>query len=193
MLRVFICGAHSSGKTTLLQSLLVEPGHDFHVVNEIARKILAKNRWQAEDFNPKINPATFYEFQLQILRAQWHSDVELCRQNTTYISDRGLDPIIYCKMYLGEEWFRKIMNTKEAEECIKRHKASNTLTVIIRPHRECIQEDGTRMVPKMEELVKFTEIFLEFFKEYDIQYEIIEELCLDTRVALLKSFIDAKK
>lgn len=120
MLRVFICGAHSSGKTTLLKGLLAEPGHDFRVVNEIARQILAENGWQAEDFNPKINPTTFYDFQQQILRAQSHRDVELCGQNTSYISDRGLDPIIYCKMYLGEEWFRKIMNTKEAEECIKR-------------------------------------------------------------------------
>lgn len=120
MLRVFICGAQSTGKTTLLKDLISESGQDLHTVNEIARNIIAENGWQREDFNPRTRPDTFYDLQVKILRAQLRIDEELCSKNRSYISDRGLDPIIYCQTYLGEEWFKKIIKTKEAEECIKR-------------------------------------------------------------------------
>ena len=120
MLRVFICGAQSTGKTTLLNDLISEPGQDLHKVNEIARNIIAENDWQREDFDPNTRPDTFYDLQVKILRAQSRIDKELCSKNRSYISDRGLDPIIYCQVYLGEEWFKKIIKTKEAEECIRR-------------------------------------------------------------------------
>jgi predicted ATPase len=120
MLRVFICGAHSTGKTTLLDHLLLEPDQNLHAVNEVARNIIAEHGWQKKDFDPKINPDTFYDLQVKILRAQSRIDGELCSKNRSYISDRGLDPIIYCRMYLGEESFYKIMNTIEAEECLRR-------------------------------------------------------------------------
>ena len=120
MLRVFICGAHSTGKTTLLDRLLSELDQNLVAVDEVARKIIAEQGWQRKDFDPKIHPDTFYELQLKILQEQLRKDKELCDKNTPYISDRGLDPIIYCKMYLGEEWLQKIMNSIEAKECIKR-------------------------------------------------------------------------
>ena len=120
MLRVFICGAHSTGKTTLLNRLLSEPGVNLHPVNEIARNIIKENGWQRKDFEPKTNPETFYELQVKILQAQSRIDKELCNESCSYISDRGIDPIIYCQMYLGKEWFEKIMQTEEAKECIER-------------------------------------------------------------------------
>ena len=192
MFRVFICGAHSTGKTTLLDRLLSEPDQNLNVVNEVARKIIAEHGWQREDFDPKIHPDTFYELQLKILQEQLRKDKELCARNTSYISDRGLDPIIYCKMYLGEEWFRKILNSIEAKECMKRHKAINTTTVVLLPHEECLQEDGVRLQPKIDELEKFTNLLLNFLKEHDIKFEKIAELDLEERVSLLKSFIKAK-
>ena len=65
--------------------------------------------------------------------------------------------------------------------------------MVLIPHRECLQEDGMRLPPKMDELVKFTELLLEFLKEHDIKFETIAELCLDNRVSRLKSFIKAGK
>ena len=66
------------------------------------------------------------------------------------------------------------------------------MTVILRPHAECIHENGTRMVPKMDELVEFTALFEQFMKEHNIEHQIIEELSLDTRVSVLKSLIEAR-
>ena len=195
MLRVFICGAHSTGKTTLLKRFrkLSEPDQNLSAVNEVARKIIEKHGWQKKDFDPKIHPDTFYELQLKILQEQLRKDEELCDKNTSYISDRGLDPIIYCKMYLDEDWFQMIMNSIEAKECIKRHKAINTTTVVLLPHEECLQEDGVRLQPKMDELKKFTDLLLNFLEEHDIKFETIAVLDLDKRVSLLKSFIKAKR
>jgi nicotinamide riboside kinase len=61
------------------------------------------------------------------------------------------------------------------------------------PHEECLQEDGTRLQPKIDDLKKFTDLLLKFLKELDIKFETIAELSLDKRVSLLKSFIKVKK
>ncbi len=50
-----------------------------------------------------------------------------------------------------------------------------------------------RLQPRMDELVKFTELLLEFLKEHDIKFEEIDELCIDNRVSRLKSLIKASK
>lgn len=118
MLRVFICGAHSTGKTTLLRSLLSRLDHNFHAVHEIARGILEQRGQRADDFDPRENPREFYALQLEILEAQRRQDEKLTGENKRYISDRGLDPIIYCKMYLDDKQFRKIMDTRAAKESI---------------------------------------------------------------------------
>ena len=119
MIRVFICGAQSTGKTTLFDSLLSEPDNDLHGEAEVARKIIEDLRWQREDFEPTKNPDNFYDLQLKIMKGQSQIDKTNNDLKRSYISDRGIDPLIYCKMHL-EGRFEELLGTEEAKECLKR-------------------------------------------------------------------------
>ena len=70
MLRVFICGAHSVGKTTLVDEVGKELPN-IHKQAEVARKVIKDLNLRREDFDPRINPAKFEELQIKIAVAIW--------------------------------------------------------------------------------------------------------------------------
>lgn len=193
MIRVFICGAHSTGKTTMLQHLLQEPENDLHGETEVARKIMERLGWQRKDIEPEENPENFFNLQKRIMKVQNQVDRENNHLKRSYVCDRGIDPLIYCKMYLGQERLNQLLNTEEADECLQRHKATNTLTVILNPHPECIRDDGTRLTPKLEELNQFTDMLKHFLNDQGIAFETISELNLEKRVSILKDLINRKR
>lgn len=118
MLRVFVCGAHSVGKTTLVNNVGKEL--NLHVQAEVARNVINDLNLRREDFDPKINPTKFEELQERILEAQ--CKVEECnsRNGTPYIADRGIDPLVYSLVYLGEESMKRLLNLPSAKKCIDR-------------------------------------------------------------------------
>lgn len=118
MLRVFICGAHSVGKTTLVDEIGKEV--NLHVEAEVARKVIKDLNLQREDFDPKINPAKFEELQEKILEAQCMVEGRNSKDGTSYIADRGIDPLVYALVYLGEDSMKRLLNLPSCKECINR-------------------------------------------------------------------------
>jgi len=185
MLRVFVCGAHSVGKTTLVNKVGKEM--NLHIQAEVARNVIKDLNLRREDFDPKINPTKFEELQERILEAQ--CKVEECnsRNGTPYIADRGIDPLIYSLLYLGEESMKRLSNLPSTKECINRYK--NSLMFVVRPYPECLQTDDIRLVPKMEELINYTNIMEKVLQENDIPYTVIDVLDLKKRVDIVKEKI----
>ena len=118
MIRVFVCGAHSVGKTTLVNAVGEEL--NIHVEAEVARKVIADLNLRREDFDPLVNPAKFEELQEKILEAQCTVEKRNSSNGRSYIADRGIDPLVYSTVYLGEESTRKLLNLPSTRECINR-------------------------------------------------------------------------
>ena len=118
MLRVFVCGAHSVGKTTLVNAVGKEL--NLRVETEVARKVIKDLNLRREDFDPKTNPSQFEELQERILEAQCKMEEHNSRNGTPYIADRGIDPVVYSLLYLGEGSMKKLLNLPWTEECINR-------------------------------------------------------------------------
>lgn len=74
VLRIYICGAHSTGKTTLLNDL--KPHLKINFVEEVARNIIQKHNWKREDFLPDVHPSTFTQLNKEILQAQVNIEFE---------------------------------------------------------------------------------------------------------------------
>lgn len=73
--RIYICGAHSSGKTTLLNDLRPHLD-DFKAVEEVARGIIKKHGWTRDDFLPDKHPEVFQQLNEEIVSAQIAIDIE---------------------------------------------------------------------------------------------------------------------
>ena len=60
---------------------------------------------------------------------------------------------------------------------------------VVRPFQECIQTDTIRLVPKMEELLKYTNMMEKVLKDNEIPYTVIDVLDLKKRVEIVKDKI----
>lgn len=69
VIRIYICGPHSTGKTTLLNDLKPHLG-SIKIVDEVARGIIKKHGWTRDDFIPNKHPDVFQQLNLEILAAQ---------------------------------------------------------------------------------------------------------------------------
>ena len=57
---------------------------------------------------------------------------------------------------------------------------------VVKPFPECIQEDGVRLVPKMNELLFFTDAMENVLQDSDIPYTVIDVLDIGERVEIVK-------
>ena len=74
VLKIFICGPHSTGKTTLLNDV-IPYFKNIKVVDEVAREIIRQFGWKRDDFLPNKNPETFFKLNAEIIKEQIRQDL----------------------------------------------------------------------------------------------------------------------
>lgn len=92
-LRIYISGAHSTGKTTVIHDLLPYlPGVRVEV--ETARRIINSHGWRRDDFHPDRSPELFEQLNREILLA----NIELEKEN--FVAQRGLGCFVFIFFFL---------------------------------------------------------------------------------------------
>jgi nicotinamide riboside kinase len=112
MKNIYIIGAQSTGKTTLVNALesCMRADPDRHgyegplVIREVARTVLEDKNFTRGDITT--SPKRTLLLQQHILAAQYEAENIACSSlaPTWYICDRsGLGPIVYARCFAGEE------------------------------------------------------------------------------------------
>ncbi|XP_033105882.1 uncharacterized protein LOC117108095 [Anneissia japonica] len=188
MIRVFLCGAHSTGKTTLLHDVGKEVP-DIKEESEIARRVLnqmsPEERLKVVDY--KNHPKDFEKLQRLILKRQCEVERENANNGKDYIANRGIDPIVYAALYLGDDVKNTLLALPTTQECIQRYKTS--FVFVIHPHKQCMKEDGERINPVFSELTRFTELLIQILDDLGIEYIPITVLDRSERCSIVVDHI----
>ena len=185
-----LCGAHSVGKTTLLKRLLDEPGLEgFRPESELARRVIEEKKLQRADFDHKEHPVVFETLQADILKKQNEVEEKNTQKGDPYLMDRGLDPVVYARCYLGDEAYKRLLDMPCTKEILQRYRSVSSHLFVITPNRECIEDDGVRMKPKLEELQKFTDCMKKTLEENAISFKEIDVLDLEERVKVVRDTV----
>ena len=82
-LRIYICGPHSTGKTTLLNDIVPHlTGID--VISEVARDIIRHHSWTRGQFLPDKHPDVFLQLNKEILQKQIEIDLNLSQTQGSF-------------------------------------------------------------------------------------------------------------
>ena len=73
-LKIFLCGPHSSGKTTLLNDIIPHLS-DIKIVDEVARGVIQRLGWTRDDFAPEKHPDAFFKLNSEIIKEQIQQDL----------------------------------------------------------------------------------------------------------------------
>lgn len=131
-LRIYVCGAHSTGKTTLARHLAHELG--LPLINEVARQVIAEFELSFETLRVDIGRAG--EYQREVFQRQL--EVEQ-RYPEGFVSDRSFDNLAYAARH---SLVLPDLLDDDAERYFERVRQS--LVFYVRPQRECMQNDGLR-------------------------------------------------
>lgn len=193
--RIYICGSHSVGKTTLCRELGKHLG--YRVVPEAARDIMANNKIDLRAISKDVEAKNMLQ--------GWIGDDHLTRhanairdledgnftqddpESKGIIFDRGIDFLVYASEYstlAHKQWASP--NTQEYIECLKH---PNALVLLLQPHESALVADGVRASLDLLTAHKITFGIKCLLEVFGVSYIDITAPEVLERVKLVKSII----
>ncbi|KAK3090691.1 hypothetical protein FSP39_013763 [Pinctada imbricata] len=185
--KIYISGAHSTGKTTLINDLKPYVNH-LSFEEEIARDIIKQYKWERNDFLPSEKPRNFEKLNTEILRAQISLANNYEESQRDFLCDRCMDPLAYAKVYLDDESVQRMLGIPGINEWFQKLKSA--LIFLVEPQQECIKDDSVRLVSTLSDLKYFTEVLKDIMKEEDVPFVCIPMLDRMERVKFVLDVIE---
>ncbi|KAF2653642.1 hypothetical protein K491DRAFT_602415 [Lophiostoma macrostomum CBS 122681] len=212
MRNIYIIGAQCTGKTTLINALeasftenrsrlprgVAVKGLDGVapiIIREVARTVLQDKGFHRDDITS--SPIRALQLQEHILEAQLRAETASDNQAipSRYFCDRsGLDPIIYARVFVGEDAAEKMLASPAWAELERRMKAG--IVILCEAGCKWLVDDGTRLIPTGDEdWMKIDRAFRELLHTRGIVYTVISRDVVDMaeRVKLVKSAMEARE
>ncbi|KAL8992131.1 MAG: hypothetical protein Q9169_007345 [Polycauliona sp. 2 TL-2023] len=139
---IYIIGAQSTGKTTLVSALGDHFAQDAslsqpQLLKEVARGVLTRHNFTASDITNSKERAL--ELQRLIIEAQAAAEGAL--GNLWYVADRSaIDAVAYARQYVGETEARNLRKGDTWQELEERMRAG--VVVVCEPGGEWLRDDG---------------------------------------------------
>jgi nicotinamide riboside kinase len=177
--RIYLVGAHATGKTTLAR--WIRDRYGLPMISEVARGVLAEMEAQLGGLRSNIELIDRY--QAQVFERQIEAEAA---QPGSFVSDRA-----FCNLaYAGHH--ATILGDIAGDPRLLRYMQSvrEGLVFFLRPHRELVVEDGVRAGLDWEEVVRIdgmVKLLLEMFR---VPYIPVESLSMQERVRLVERVLD---
>lgn len=200
MENVFIVGAQSTGKTTLvdaLEKIYSKPTISSPIkhhrpmapifIREVARNVLKTHGFTREDITS--SPERALQLQKHILQAQQEAEIAAVSQssNSWYVTDRSaIDPIVYASVFVSETAAEDLFASKPWNDMEGRMRGG--LVFLCEAGTRWLVDDGTRLMPTDEEdWMKVDRAFRRLLEARDIAYKIIPRHIqdIDARVSIV--------
>ena len=142
--RIYICGAHATGKTTLARHISKETG--LPMLHEVARQVLAEREVSFEILRTDMDAVNAYQ------RAVFERQLEVEEQATGgFISDRAFDNLAYAARH--SRVLPELLAMPRTEDYFDNLR-DTSLVLFTRPDPLFLREDGTREKLSWDEVVR---------------------------------------
>jgi nicotinamide riboside kinase len=173
--RVYLVGAHATGKTTLAR--WIRDRYGLPMIAEVARGVLAEMEAPLESLRANLDLVNRY--QADVFERQIAAEDQL---GVPFVSDRAFCNLAYAAHHstiLGE-----VANSPS----LRRYMDSvrEGLVFFLRPHRELLVEDGVRAAVEWEEVVRIDGMVKILLELFSIPYVPLQSLSMQERVRTLE-------
>jgi predicted ATPase len=178
-IRVYLVGAHSTGKTTLAR--WVRDTYGLPMISEVARGVLAEMEARLDTLRTDVQLVNRY--QREVFERQIAAERE---QGGSFVSDRAFCNLAYAAQHstiLAEI-------AREAQLADYMESVRTGLVFYLRPHRELLAEDGVRAGVAWEEVLRIDGMVKLLLEMFGVAYIPVESLPQQERIRLLESVLD---
>ena len=182
-IRIYLCGTHSSGKTTLAR--WTADTYGIPLISEVARAVLAE--METDLVSLRTNLKFVRDYQQKIFKRQVAAEE---KAGPTFVADRsGLDNLAYAACHSIS--LADIIREENVWEYAKRLQAQNAIVFFVRPHRDLLKEDGVRAIGSWEEINKIDGMVTLLLEMNNIDYISIDTSSMATRARSVRAALNA--
>lgn len=142
-MRVYVCGAHSTGKTTLARHISDRTG--LPLLNEVARQVMAEREMTFEQVRADLRAVNEYQRAVFVRQVEIEHNAE-----GGFVSDRAFDNLAYAARH--SEVLCELLDDPKMSSYFDR--VRNSLVFFVRPHPSLLAEDGMREASNWDEVMR---------------------------------------
>lgn len=177
--RIYLVGAHSTGKTTLAR--WIRDNFGLPMISEVARGVLAEMEAKLDSLRTDVDLVNRYQrevFERQILAEQ--------DQEGSFVSDRAFCNLAYAAQHstILAEIARDTRLSQYMED------VRGGLVFYLRPHRELLAEDGVRAGVAWEEVLRIDGMVKVLLEMFGVSYLPVESLPMQERIRLVENVLN---
>ena len=177
-LRIYLVGAHATGKTTLAR--YIRDRYGLPMISEVARGVLAEMEAQLDGLRTNIELVNHY--QALVFERQIEAESQ---QKGAFVSDRAFCNLAYAAHH--STVLAKLVTQKNFLEYMESVRGG--IVFFLRPHRELLAEDGVRASVEWEEVLRIDGMVKLLLEMYAVPYVPCESLAMQERVRLVESVL----
>lgn len=173
--RIYLVGAHSTGKTTLAR--WIRDRYGMPMISEVARGVLAEMEDQLDNIRSDLDVVDSY--QRQVFERQILAEAE---QDGDFVSDRAFCNLAYAAHHAT------ILSDLATDPRLRTYMDSvrGGLVFFLRPHRELLREDGVRAGCEWEEVLRIDGMVKLMLEMFGVPYIPMDCLPMQERVRLIE-------
>ena len=177
--RIYLVGAHSTGKTTLAR--WIRDTYRIPMISEVARLVLAEMEAQLDSLRSDI--ALVDRYQREVYLRQLEAEAQ-CKGS--FVSDRAFCNLAYAAQHatitadiFADPRLRDYMET-----------VREGVVMYLRPHPELLKSDGVRERIDWEEVLRIDGMVKLLLEMFDVPYIPVASLAMQERIRLVERVLD---
>jgi len=179
-MKIFFCGAHGSGKTTLCR--YVADKYKLPILPEAARAVLAEKELQLDSLRSNIDLVNSYQqsvFARQIAEEAKHE---------SFVSDRSLiDCVAYSAAH--SQIAHELFADKALTDYVKRLTQDKSVIFFVRPSKATLKNDGVRETISWDGVVAIDAMVKLLFNIFDIRYFQVNSDSMQERASMIDAVL----
>ena len=183
--RIYLVGAHATGKTTLAR--WIRDRYALPMISEVARGVLAEMEAQLGSLRTNLDLVN--EYQAQVFERQLETErralQDVAPGEMAFVSDRAFCNLAYAAHH--STILSQVMEDPRLAEYMNSVKEG--VVFYLRPHRDLLIEDGVRAGVDWEEVVRIDGMVKLMLELFAIPYVPVDCLPMQERTRLVESVL----
>jgi nicotinamide riboside kinase len=178
-LRIYLVGAHSTGKTTLAR--WIRDTYGVPMITEVARLVLAEMEAQLDALRTDIALVDRYQSEVYLRQLETEASHE-----GSFVSDRAFCNLAYAAQHAT------ILSEVFADPRLRDYmdRVREGVVMFLRPHEELLKSDGVREKLDWEEVLRIDGMVKLLLEMFNVPYIPVASLAMQERIRLVERVLD---
>ena len=177
-MKVYICGAHSSGKSTIAR--YISEKYNLPIITEVARQILSEKELNIDSLRSNLEIVDSYQKEI------FYRQLEEEKKYINFVSDRSFDCLAYAAQHsrvLNELIFSDLMKNYLNEL------RNDSYIFFVRPSKATMKADGVRESLTWDGIIQIDSMCKFMLEMWNLKYYQINTDNMQERIRLIEAVL----